>query len=232
MAEAETMTGRRLDLLAAMLPETDTLADIGTDHAKLLTDCLRAGKIRKGIGVEVARGPYDRAKANVEARGYAEAIEIRLGDGLQPLAPGEATACAIAGMGGKTITDILDGCPETTAAFAYLLLQPMQGEREVRTYLQGQGWRIVNEALTEERRIIYPVLLAEKGAMAVLSPEEAEFGPLLLKERPPLLDKLIRQKIEGLALVIAQLDKAKSAEDRDKQERLAEQAGAWEKLLS
>ena len=222
---------KRLQAIGALLPETSVLADIGADHARLLTDLVQSGKIEKGIGVEVVRGPYERAKANVAALGLEDKIEIRLGDGLAPLAQGEAGACAIAGMGGKTITDILARSPEKAKGFSHLLLQPMNGEGAVRRYLQQRGWRICKEAIAEERGLLYAILLCAPGKMAPLSREEAEFGPLLLKERPPLLEGLIKQRISGLRGIIPQLDKAQAQKGILRRKELEELAAAWEALL-
>lgn len=222
---------RRLVALADMLPETDTLADIGTDHGRLLISLIQAGRIRKGIGVEIVQGPYLRAKENIAAHGLTDQIEIRLGDGLTPLAPGEATACAIAGLGGRTITDILGKGKDRIAGFSWLLLQPMTGAKNVRLYLQQNGWMIHQEALVEERAVIYQIILAQKGAMAPLSDREAELGPLLLAEKPPLLEAVIRQKITRLKSAAAQLELSVQEASQEKKARFHKQIGDWEALL-
>ncbi|MCL2165932.1 MAG: class I SAM-dependent methyltransferase [Clostridiales bacterium] len=214
-----------------MLPPSDALADIGADHGALLISLVLSGKISKGIGVEIAGGPFRNALANVASRGLEDSIEIRLGDGLHAIAPGEVSACVIAGMGGRTIVDILEDNREIAERLTYVLLQPMNREREVRLYLQSRNWRICKEALTEERGILYTILLAERGRMARLNPSEAEFGPLLLAERPPLLARAVRQKIRGLCDIVRQLERSGSEESRIKKKRLEERIREWEDLV-
>ena len=221
----------RISMLAEMLPDTESLADIGTDHGWLLSGLVAAGKIQRGIGVEIARGPYDRALANVSAQGYQDRIEIRLGDGLAPLAVGETTACAVAGMGGSTIISILEGRRQVAEGFAWLLLQPMTGARRVRLYLQQNGWRISKEALAGDRGLIYELILASRGEMAPLSPIEAEFGPLILAEKPPILEAAVRQKLQSLRSIVAQLERSDSPASSEKRDALLIQIREWEALL-
>lgn len=226
-----TGLSRRLAAMADLLPETESLADIGTDHGGLLIYLISTGRIRQGIGVEIAQGPFERASANVSALGLGDRIEIRRGDGLKPLAPSEVTACAVAGLGGKTIRGILDGSPEVAGGLSWLLLQPMTGAGTVRIYLQENGWRICGESLVEEKGILYEIILAHRGKMERLSRLEAEFGPILLAEKPPLLELAIRRKIMGLQHIAARLEKSASAESAGKKIRLTGQIKEWEALL-
>ncbi|MEL7624446.1 MAG: class I SAM-dependent methyltransferase [Clostridiales bacterium] len=229
--QEKTALSRRLALLADFLPELTSLADIGTDHAGLLAALVKSGKIQKGIGVEVVEGPYRRALANVEALGLTGSIEIRKGDGLKPLVPGEVMAAAIAGMGGGTILEILAGSPAVVASLSYLLLQPMTQAGQVRVYLQEQGWQIVKEAILEERGILYQIILAQPGVMKPLSSLEAQYGPLLLAENPPLLAVAVQQRLEGLRRVLGQLSKSDSPLSHEKKLRCQEQIKEGEALL-
>jgi tRNA (adenine22-N1)-methyltransferase len=226
------MKNNRLAMMAEMLPVVDTLADIGTDHGGLLTALAKAGKIRRGIGVEIAQGPYRSALANVAAAGLENQIEIRLGDGFAPLAQGEAAACAIAGMGGSTIAGILEKGRGITKRLTYLLLQPMNRESLVRLFLQQDSWRICKEALVEDRGQLYSIILAEQGDPGCLSPLEAEFGPLLLAEKPPLLAFAVEQRIRRLSAIVWQLERSDSEASHIKKSRLTEQIKEWEALYN
>jgi len=227
----KTRLSRRLSVLAEMLPDTEALADIGTDHGGLLSYLVETGRVRRGIGVEITRGPYLRATTNINAMGYGDRVEIRLGDGLAPIGPGEVSACAIAGLGGQTIVRILDRSPEVAAGLDWLLLQPMTGAKTVRIYLQLNGWTIYREALAEDRGIIYEIILARRGETGPLSPLEAEFGPMILAERPPLFKQAVKRKILGLRDIVEQLEKSDSAESADRKGLLRERIREWEALI-
>jgi len=222
---------KRLSRLADMLPPVERAADIGTDHAKLLTLLVRQGKIRKGLGVEVVEGPWRTALNHVAGMGLSDVIEIRKGDGLEPLAPGEVQAVIIAGMGGKTITGILSRSPAVVQSLEWLLLQPMSQAAGLRNFLQGSGWRILEEALVMEREIIYPIILACPGEMPALSEWEAEYGPLLLSERSPLLKRLIEKDIQGLQEILKQLAKSESEESRLREAQILRKCQQMEVLM-
>ena len=215
-------------MMVRMAPETSTLADIGTDHAILLAELVKTGKIKQGIGVEIAQGPYQRAVANIELWGLTLQLQMRMGDGLAPLAPGEATACAIAGMGGLAIIRILEQHLVRAQEMEWLLLQPMTGERQLRYFLQEHDWKIVEEELVEERGLIYQIMRVQGGYMPELKEEEAEFGPCLLAGGHPLLGTLLAQRIKELQGIVSALARASSEESQRKKRELLEQIRKWE----
>ncbi len=222
---------RRLAQLAAMMPEVAWAADIGTDHAKLLALLIQQNKIQRGLGVEVVEGPWQTALKNVAALGLSDVIEIRKGDGLAPLRPGEVQAVIIAGMGGKTMTGILSRSPEVFQSLQWLLLQPMSQAGDLRIYLQKNGWKIMQEDLIEERDIIYPILLACPGAMPELTQWQADYGPILLMQRPPMLKKLIEKDLKGMQEILKQLAKSDHEDSRLREQQLLIKCQQMEVLM-
>ena len=87
----------RLAAVAAFVPLGARLADIGADHAKLPLALAAKEKIARAIAVDVNEGPFEAARRAVRAAGMAQLVEVRLGDGLAALAPGEVDAVAVAG---------------------------------------------------------------------------------------------------------------------------------------
>lgn len=222
---------RRLELLAEMAPAVDTVCDIGADHAWLLIRLIQLGKVRRGIAVEVTEGPYRRSARNIEAFGLEKRLEARLGDGLGPIRPGEASAAVIAGMGGGTIGGILERSPGVVKSLDYLLLQPMSQPALVRRQLRRLGFRILREAMLEERDILYPIILAEPGEMPELSPEEAEYGPLLIRERPPELLRELRRQLWSWRRIQEGLKKSSLEASREKEAKVREEIGKLEELI-
>lgn len=222
---------QRLALLGKLLPEVESAADIGTDHAYLLAWLVQRGKIKKGIGVEAVPGPYQTACQNIRELGLAQVITIRQGDGLAPICVGEVDAAIIAGMGGSTITGILQRSPEVVASLDWLLLQPMSQAGRVRKYLQEKHWQIQEEQLLEERNIIYPLILACPGPMAALSDMEAEYGPLIIKEKPALLRKLLEQELAALDSILQQLTLSHQIEGQQRKKEVTEKYQRVEALL-
>lgn len=160
------------------------LADIGTDHAYLPSYLVEQGAIPRAIAADVMPGPLEAARTTVAEAGLTERIELRLGNGLQVLTPGEVATATICGMGGPLIAEILAAGP--TGGLERLVLQPMGGEAALRQWLADNGWRLVDEQLLEDAGRIYVVMAAEPGPMT-LSEEDAFLGPLLRRSPGPLM---------------------------------------------
>jgi len=73
-------------------------------------------------------------------------IECRLGEGLQPIRPGEVEAAVIAGIGGATIAGILAASPEVVAGLRAVVVQPVQQAEELFDLLRRAGYREAGRA--------------------------------------------------------------------------------------
>src|SRR5690606_28962071 len=98
----------RLLKLAGKVPDNAVIADIGTDHALLPIYLISTGRASRVIAVEVADGPYRQADRALRTFGMENAVELRKGDGLRALSPGEVDAAIIAGVGGRQMIAMLE----------------------------------------------------------------------------------------------------------------------------
>jgi tRNA (adenine22-N1)-methyltransferase len=135
-------THARLRALAALVPPGVPTADIGTDHALLPVLLLRESRVPRVIGVDRLAGPLARARATVQAEGLAQdpRLELRQGDGLDPLLPGEVGTLVIAGMGGERVLSILDRGADRLAGVQTLVLHPDSHLPQARSGLASRGW--------------------------------------------------------------------------------------------
>ncbi len=190
--------GKRLTAIAELVPDGARLADIGTDHGYLPAYLVQRGKIISAIAGEVNDGPYRSACNMMKRLGLAEAVQVRFGDGLTVLSPGEADTVVIAGVGGATIVEIFSACPAVMKSISYLVVQPMVGGAIVRRWLTDNGWYLDRETLVEEDGKLYEIVAAKQGGAQPLTEIMAEVGPLLWQNKHPLLyqhiEHLIRQK--------------------------------------
>ena len=154
--------GPRLQTVASYVPKGASLGDIGTDHAYLPIALYDTRRILKAVAIDVHEGPYQSALAAVKARHLEAVIDVRFGDGLMPLKSGEVNVLTLAGMGGKTMLDILFARPDVLEPVQDLILQPQGAERAVRLALIGAGWRLKTEKLVEEDDRIYVVMAYSK----------------------------------------------------------------------
>jgi Predicted SAM-dependent methyltransferase len=198
--------GPRLQTVAVFVPNGAILGDIGTDHAYLPIALYETQQISKAVAIDVHEGPYQSALTAVKARHLEEAIHVRLGDGLMPLESGEVNVLTLAGMGGKTMLDILSARTDVVESVHDLILQPQGAESAVRLALLGGGWRLKAERLVEEDDRIYVVMAFSKddgwdgaGIQMIEGIWTARLHPLLEKgsisaaEFPSLVRKLVWQ---------------------------------------
>jgi len=154
--------GPRLQLVASFVPKGANLGDIGTDHAYLPITLYETQQISKAVAVDVHEGPYQSALTAVKARHLEAVIDVRFGDGLMPLKAGEVNVLTLAGMGGKTMLDILSARPDVLESVHDLIMQPQGSESAVRLAMLANGWRLKAEKLVEEDDRIYVVMAYSK----------------------------------------------------------------------
>lgn len=83
---------------------------------------------------------------------------MRWGDGLHPLVLTEIDTLSLAGMGGKTMLEILFARSEILAEVNELIVQPQGLEARVRSSLLEAGWLFKEEHLVEEEGRVYSIM--------------------------------------------------------------------------
>ena len=207
----------RLRLLADWVTSGDRIADVGTDHAYLPVWLLLNGKVSRAIASDLRRGPLERAKLTGAKYGVVESIDFRLCDGLSSVCSEEVDTVIIAGMGGETISSILDSAPWTADGRHTLLLQPMTRAEDLRAFLAEYGYRICREQLVLDRGTIYPVMSVTAGEM-MLSLGQLHGGAALTRD--PLEGRYLTEKILRLQGAVAGLNHSGAPADCIKADRL------------
>lgn len=144
------MLSQRLKTVANRVPRGARVADIGCDHAYLPISLAQEGQVSYALGCDLNKGPLEAAKKNATRLGIDESkLELRLGNGLAPLAPGEVHCVTIAGMGAGLMRDILDASPEVVAGLKRIIVSP-----NIAPWLLRQ-WAMENNFLLEEETVVY-----------------------------------------------------------------------------
>ena len=154
-------------------------ADIGTDHGYVPVALLERGIAPCVVASDVNEGPLDAARRNAERFGFRDRIVTCLADGLSglPLAENGIRDIYILGMGGELIASILGASAFVRQKDVRLILQPMTMQPELRRYLAGAGFAVLDEKLCRDRGHVYCVILAAyTGEVRMLSPLEALLG--------------------------------------------------------
>ncbi len=152
----------RLTCIAGLVPENSRLADIGCDHGKLPVYLLLNGSLSSAIGSDIHEGPLRRAAKTAAA--YGVNLPLRLSPGLDGIESCECDTISIAGMGGGTISEILEAAPWTAEGNHLLILQPMTMVYELRQWLYANGYNILREDISKEGKRFYIVISARGGA--------------------------------------------------------------------
>jgi tRNA (adenine22-N1)-methyltransferase len=139
--------------MAAVPSTAASVVDVGAGDGQLATALARRGL--RVIATEAGPGPFGRLSR------LAPGVECRRGDGLQPVGAGEVEMAVLAGMGGRTIVDILDRGRSTVRSFAWLVLQPQQHAQELEAWLDLRGFRVRRGEWAMQGRRLYRVLLVE-----------------------------------------------------------------------
>ena len=158
-------------------------ADIGCDHGLLpLALCTRLQRV---IAVEKHAGPYETARRALAT----SSVDLRLGDGLEPLERGEVDSLSVCGMGALNIRDLLQRGREKLPP--QLVVQPQDNALPVRRWARENGFHLFEESWVNGHVVLDLRAGAGPDPAYTGLPEEAEFfGPLLLNNR----EYLERQK--------------------------------------
>ncbi len=195
----------RLEAVLALI-RAEVHADIGSDHAHLPIRVVQEGRAERCVVVEVNPGPLGHARTSVARSGLRERMEVREGNGFDPLGAGEVDSASLTGMGAATILGVLERAGEKLPGA--LVLQPNDSPRPLRVWARASGYHLTAERLAAGHWA-YPVLRLERRpgldpAYAGLPLEAAlRYGPLLLRGRSPLLLEQVRRDVARLTPLAA-----------------------------
>ena len=145
--------------LLGMIEGGVTLADVGTDHGKLPVAALLSGRASRAIAIDVSAPSLAKARTLAQEEGVE--MKCVVGDGLQPLSPGEADVVVIAGIGAAETIKILEEAP---CLFPRYLFVPHKNPPLLRRYLKEHNARIVRDVAVREGKHFYFVIEADFAA--------------------------------------------------------------------
>lgn len=213
---------KRLKIIHDMVPNS-VVADIGSDHGKLMIALVQSGKVKKGFAVENKEGPFERLRSNLIRYHVNDVITPLFSDGIKDITR-DVSTIVIAGMGGQTIVNILKAHPEKLISVQTIIIDAHTAVPFARREICQMGFAIADEKIVKEDDIFYEVIKFIKAEKAIISDEDLEFGPILRQEKSATFKEKYQNRIYEIDNIIAKGNLPKSrievlCEEKHKLER-------------
>ncbi|MDD4627174.1 MAG: class I SAM-dependent methyltransferase [Syntrophomonas sp.] len=226
------MLNKRLLAVSNNVIKGEAAADIGADHGLLTLFLLEKDIVPQVIASEVKEGPLERLRHAVENSPFRERMELRMGNGLEVLRPGEVATVIIAGMGGDNIAEILSREWSHSASYKKFVFQPMSKAEVLRRELSRQGWPVLEESLVKEQQRIFLIISACPGnAPYELTPLELDLGPIILKNDKPLKQHFLEDSLRKYRRVYQGLLRSKHIYSPARLEEYEQKIKALEEII-
>ena len=170
---------KRLTAVAGLVTEGASVADIGTDHGYIPIHLIEQNLSPKVIAMDINKGPLERARIHIAGYGMSDRIETRLSDGLAAVKPKEVEEMIVAGMGGGLVIHILEEGKQIVSTLKGCILQPQSEIQKV---------RVVPPEYCEHKT-------ADRQEDCKKEEWEYLYGPLLLKNKNPILYEYLKREI-------------------------------------
>ena len=168
----------RLSAAAELVRPGEPVADIGCDHGKLTAVLAASGRYPKVIGADLRPGPLAKAEQTLEYAGCKDRAELRLGDGLSVLSPGEVSTIVLAGVSAQTTWEIIEKAPWVSAPGGpRLVMVPATRHSDLRRWLWEHGFAFAADRPVQAAGRWYAVMAAEyTGQVKTPTFQECLFG--------------------------------------------------------
>lgn len=208
---------KRLGAIAALVPRTGGVADVGTDHGYIPVWLLQNDFQGFVAATDINAGPLERARLTAAQYGISDKISFYLCDGLELVDADSVSTVIIAGMGGETIASILQNAPWTHDKL--LILQPMSKSERLREWLFENGYRVLTERLVQDGAV-YEILTATGGVDAPYGDGEILTGRFPLVSADPLFPARLSLLIKKTQRAVAGQSAASGAEGKTRLDAL------------
>ena len=201
------MLSPRLKVIADFAENHNVVADIGCDHGKVSVYIAKKGA--EVHAVDISEPSLQKARELAEVEKVGDRISFYFDDGLESINDIHIDALIIAGMGWRTMGNILEKNIECVKKIRTLILQPMDSVTELRNYICNNGFNVLDEKLAWDDGRLYTVLKARYMVNQKLSLAELILGPSIIKNNDILLNDLIAKECKKREIILHGLLKAK-----------------------
>lgn len=188
------MISLRLRKIAKMIDKNRVVFDVGSDHALLPCFLVSEGICQKAYAGDVALGPLDSAKANIDKLGLTGKVIPVYSDGLKR-ASKDVSVVTISGMGYFTIKHILDEAD--VSIYQYFVVQSNSDVELLRKYISDHHYTIEDEVIVKDG-FYYQIIKFSGDLHDEYSDMEIKYGPILLKRKDEVFISYLKDKLVKL----------------------------------
>lgn len=207
--------GERLTAARDLALDYCCFADIGADHGRLSTVLLAEKPESSALVADISPLALEKAKTRILPMQLGERVRFAVADGLDALQGFPADTIFILGMGGDTISGILERGTSVLGK-ANLILGAHTELPLLRKTICSVGYTITRETVVTEGRRHYVLMRAEPGCGQVLSEQELYLGPILMKTHPLRWLPILHREQRFLTESIAAMEQVSAAKDEER----------------
>lgn len=187
----------RLQTIHDMVAKNSVVADIGSDHGKLMIALYQSGTISRGYAVENKKGPFLRLVKALKKENLEDTIVPLFSDGIKDI-PSFVDTVVIAGMGGALIVEILKKNLQKLKNVSTLIIDAHSSLPKVRQEIFELGYAIADEKIIREDGIYYEIIKFIKADIAYYNESDFEFGPILRVEKSAVFKEKYSSRIDEI----------------------------------
>ena len=173
------MLSTRLTSLKKYIDKSDSVIDIGCDHALLDIELIKDNILDSIIVSDINKGALKQGEKNIKTNKLEGRIDFRLGNGLKVLTDEDKVdTILISGMGTNTILEILNN--DYLKNINKLVLQSNNDHYELRKNVIALGFYIEAEEYFVDNKKNYINIVFKRGNKKYKK-NELKYGPFLIK---------------------------------------------------
>ena len=204
---------KRLLCCASIIRPGARVADVGCDHGYLGIYLLQQGIASFVAAMDLRPEPLEKARQNAARFQTADRMSFAVCDGLAAVGKGFVDTVVCAGMGGDTISGILDDCTWAKDPEITWILQPQSSGNDLRRWLGTHEYRILRETLIRDGGFLYSVMDVRFGGGTPVSPGRQYVSEQLLENDSELVREYLERVIRGIRRAVEGLSRAKTDEE-------------------
>lgn len=159
-------------MAASLVCEGKTVCDVGCDHGKLSLYLVKSGKAENVIATDINKMPLQKAIDLFQKHNLSHKAQFLLTDGLDGIEnTQDISHVVIAGLGGETMSCIIENAPFIKQQKTKLVLIPAQSGYRIREYLYKNGFEITQENTVAEKKKFYSAISAVYTGKCVNNPD-------------------------------------------------------------